>query len=182
MRGKERRKDVSRMKNAWNGAQLLLFIACLAACAWGCSSKVAGKILPDKAPSVQLTARPQPGDSVYFKVRLQWTGSDPDGRVDYYVYTVDPPLDGDTTWTRIDQNETTIFFKSSTPNQSQVNPIGNTFPATQVTSQDYHEFMIMAVDNDGVHSDAASITFNSRTVAPVTTITSPTPSNQGTRT
>lgn len=176
---RERGKEVSRMKNVWGGAQRLVFVAILAAAAWGCSTnKINGSLVPDYRPQVELTARPQPGDSVYFKVRLQWTGSDQDGRVDYYIYAVDPPLEGDTTWTRIDRNETTIFFKSSVPNKSQITP---PFPATPVTSQDYHVFAIKAVDNEGAFSPPVSVAFSSRTVAPVTTITSPAPGKGVTR-
>jgi hypothetical protein len=172
------------MKNAWGGAQRLLFVAALAAAAWGCSTtKLNGTLVPNLRPQVELTARPQPGDSVYFKVNLQWTGSDPDGRVDYFIYAIDPPMMGDTTWTRINQYGTIIFFKSSTPNPAQTQPGPNgQFPATPVTSQDYHEFVIKAVDNEGAFSAPASVSFSSRTVAPLTQITSPSNGSLVTRT
>jgi hypothetical protein len=157
-----------------------LFVACLIAAAWGCSTtKLGGTLVPNQRPTVQLTARPQPGDSVYFKVTLQWTGSDSDGRVAYYIYAVDPPLEGDTVWTRIDQNSTIIFFKSSQPNKAAVTP---PFPSTPVTSKDYHDFTIKAVDNEGAFSAPVSIDFSSTTVAPFTTIIAPQPSSQAIRT
>jgi hypothetical protein len=171
------------MKNVWGGVPRLVIGACLLATAWGCSTtKLGGNPIGNQRPQVQLTARPQPGDSVYFKVRLQWTASDEDGRVDYFIYTVDPPLQGDTTWTRIDQNETTIFFKSGHPDPSLINPLSNgNFPASPVISSNYHEFVIKAVDNEGAFSAPGSIAFNSRTVAPVTTITTPSPGKLVTR-
>src|SRR4029453_2495458 len=101
MTGRER-KDVSRMRFHRANAIRWVFAATLAFAAWGCASdKITGSIVGNDRPQVQLTARPQPGDSVYFKVRLQWTASDTDGRVDYYIYAVDPPVSGDTVWTRI---------------------------------------------------------------------------------
>jgi len=170
------------MNHAWGGVSRLLFAACLALAAWGCSQKGTGVLVPDQRPQVQLTARPQPGDSVYFKVRLQWTGSDSDGRVDYFIYAVDPPMQGDTVWTRIDRNETTIFFKSSNPSPGSTNVVSGSFPSTQVTSKDYHEFTIKAVDNEGAFSQPTSVSFSSTTVAPVTQITSPSPGSGNTAT
>src|SRR5262249_46482160 len=65
------------------------------------------------------------------------------------------------------------------PNQGQTTP---PFPATPVTSKDYHEFTIKAVDNEGAFSEPVSVSFSSRTVAPVTQITSPTTGALVTRT
>src|SRR5262245_26546450 len=103
MTGRER-KEVSRMR--FHRADVIRwgFVAALAVAGWGCASdKIGGTLVGNERPQVELTARPQPGDSVYFKVRLQWTASDRDGRVDYYIYAVDPPVVGDTVWTRIDR-------------------------------------------------------------------------------
>jgi hypothetical protein len=174
MRGKE----VSRMKNPARGAEGLLWGTILAVAAAGCTPKPVHLAVENLRPRVELTARPQPGDSVYFKVHLQWNGSDADGRVDYFVYAVDPPLEGDTAWTRIDRNETTIFFRSSVPSPGQIEP---PFPASQVISKDFHGFVIKAVDNEGAFSAPASVDFDSRTVAPVTVITSPSPNRMGPR-
>ncbi len=162
-----------------NGAARWLFAAMVALTAWGCASeKIRGALVGNDRPLVQLTARPQPGDSVYFKVRLQWTASDADGKVEYYIYNVDPPLSGDTTWTRIDRNETTIFFKSSTPRTGDTDLSNGVFPSSAVSSRDYHEFVIKAVDNEGAESPPATVAFTSRTVAPVTQILSP-PNGRG---
>src|SRR5262249_47174736 len=88
------------------------------------------------------------------------------------------PLEGDTAWTRIDRNETTIFFRSSMPDPGQIQ---TPFPATPVTSKDFHEFVIKAVDNEGAFSPPTHVDFDSSTVAPVTVIISPSPNRQGPR-
>ena len=161
------------MKWKLDGAARWMLAAMVALTAWGCSGKTVGTLVGNERPQVQLTARPQPGDSVYFKVRLQWTASDADGKVEYFIYNVDPPLSGDTTWTRIDRNETTIFFKSSTPRVGDTDLSNGLFPPFAVSSRDYHEFVIKAVDNEGGESPPTTVSFTSRTVAPVTQILSP---------
>src|SRR5262249_48172609 len=97
---RERGKEVSRMKNVGRAVQLFLFVATRGGAVGGGGAKGPGGTQSGaQRPRVQLPAPPQPGASVYFRVRLQWTGSDSDGRVDYYISAVAPPLEGDTTWT-----------------------------------------------------------------------------------
>jgi hypothetical protein len=126
----------------------------------------------NERPVVELTAAPAPFDSVFYQVHLAWKGTDPVGEIDYYVYAVDPPVQGDTAWVRTEATEVTLFFESSTPPEAL--PGGG-----PVLSTDFHVFVIKAVDNGGLPSAPVHRAFTSYTVAPQTQITSPLPSRFG---
>jgi len=157
-------------RNLWQGAALACAVA-LAAVLAGCSHED-GSLLPNEPPAVQLSARPQPGDSVFYSVRMQWFGSDSDGQVVGFLWAVDPPAEGDTLWKSITRSDTTLFFRSTDPDSASIQV---PFPATSVTSRDYHVFVIKARDNQGAVSRPEFVAFTSETVAPATTITSPPP-------
>lgn len=136
---------------------------------FGCSRKQQSILVPNLPPTIELSAAPLPGDSVFYVVRFNWFSFDPDGEVSRFEYVVDPPAGGDTAWIHTEARELTIRFRSSTP-RSDAPPSG------QVPSSEYHVFAIRAVDNEGLLSPVAYTAFISYTVAPTTLITYPTPS------
>jgi hypothetical protein len=108
---------------------------------------------------------------------VNWSGNDPDGRIAYYEYAVDPPHvvvydtsmcnNGDTCWVRTEKNEETIFFRASQPDTI----IGTRPP----TASDPHVFVIRAVDDDNAASPRRNRAFWSYTIAPTVAIVNPVP-------
>jgi hypothetical protein len=146
---------------------LVLFALALTGCA---SKDIQGVLVPNQRPTVELTNAPVEADrsSPYFYAyKLNWSGNDPDGRIDHYKYAVDPTAT-DTVWIRSDRNEETVFFRASQPD-----PVKGTAPAT---ASDFHVFVIKAVDDDGAESPRKSRAFFSYTIAPSLLIRNPIPS------
>ena len=141
----------------------------------GCSSKkTKDSFLPNMPPEVRLTQAPVSTTEQYFYAyRMNWVGYDPDGRVDYYLISVDPdqPDVVDTTsragqpvWQKTTKLEEVVFFRATQPDT-----IG------KVRATDYHTFAVAAVDNQGSVSHTVWRTFNSYTIAPLVQIESPRP-------
>jgi hypothetical protein len=119
----------------------------------GCSSKdLPGVLVANQRPTVELTNAPATPDSArpyFYAYKVNWSGNDPDGRIAYYEYAVDPPHvvvydtslcnNGDSCWVRTEKNEETVFFRASQPDTI----IGNRPP----TASDPHVFVIRAVDD-----------------------------------
>ena len=85
------------------GALVVLGAAGLA----GCSQKTTGVLVPNQRPSVELTNAPVKADrsNPYFYAYLvNWSGNDPDGRVDHFEYAIDPTAT-DTVWIKTVRNE-----------------------------------------------------------------------------
>ncbi len=155
------------MTHRWSARIAGLAVAALVAIsAFGCSKSAHTVLLPDSRPTVTLTAAPvDTRDTAFYAYQINWSGYDEDGRVDHFIYSVDP-TPGDTAWTSTPKNEVTEFFKSSTP----------VLGGSPVRGVDFHTFVIKAVDNQGMPSAPVSRTFFSYTQAPSVTIQSPRPS------
>lgn len=143
-----------------------------------CSKKIQHLIVPNQLPTVRITSapidtnavcNPDPVRSCYSLI-VDWVGYDPDGRVDHYLYAIDPPRDpgSDTTWFTSTRNEERLLFRSS-----QVIPFGN---REIPKARDYHEFVLKAVDNIGESGPSVSRAFFSFTQAPNVNIINPLPS------
>ena len=127
-----------------------------------------GVAYPNERPEIELSTAPAPYDSTYYVVHFTWRSFDSDGEVKGFRYTVDPPVEGDTSWTAIEQHELELKFRSATPDGSTPRGIVNT---------DYHVFAIEAVDNLGLTSIPLSVAFLSYTVAPTAQIVLPIPNH-----
>jgi len=135
----------------------------------GCNKGVKGIQLPNLRPVVRLTAAPVDTTGEYFYLyRLNWVGYDPDGRVAYYEFTVDPPtpVGSDTVWTRTTKTDSTFKFDASTPDNINAIP---------VKSKSFHVFVLRAVDNQGARSENVTRAFFSFGVAPTVEIDTPKP-------
>src|SRR5437667_3922056 len=135
----------------------------------GCSKQLQHMMLPNQRPTVRLTAAPIDTTGRYFySYILDWVGFDPDGRVDHYLYAVDPPDSAgrDTAWVVTRSNEERLQFRSSRPD-----PLDPDFK-----SRNFHIFVIKAVDDRGEAGPPAARAFFSFTQAPTVQITGPRPS------
>ena len=159
---------MNRLASLTRIAACVLLVPLLAGCA-----KTRDVFTPNVAPEVRLTAAPIAStDLAFYALRMNWVGYDPDGRVDYFLFAVDPPDPGgppddgqpDSIWQRTPKNEEILFFKATTSDS-----VG------KVRSTDYHTFAIAAVDNQSKVSAAVWRSFNSYTIAPFTRIEEPTP-------
>lgn len=147
---------------AWGGALLALA---------GCAKGVEKEFVANQVPVVRLTHAPvTPTSREEYAYRMNWVGYDPDGRVDHFLYAIDPAnLDApDSTWQATDLNEQLFYFRASQPDE----PVNQSRP----TASDFHTFAIRAVDELGGQSETVYRTFFSFTAAPIITIQAPRPS------
>jgi hypothetical protein len=91
-----------------------------------------------------------------YSVPIYWFGWDDDGVVDHFLYAIDDT----TTWTE------TRFFQGSFLFSADSVRAGETFGK-------WHIFWIKAVDNENAESYPDYLAFDARTIAPKTTVVSP---------
>ncbi len=137
----------------------------------GCGKKAGSLLLPNIPPTVRLTSAPySTTQRYYYSITLNWVGFDPDGRVDHYLFAIDPPslAGSDTLWQTTSASQVTESFRSATPDTS-VHAV--------VAMSDFHVFVVRAVDNRGALSPPVSRAFFSFTEAPTAQILLPTPNS-----
>ncbi len=137
----------------------------------GCSKdKLKTTRFTNVPPSVELTNAPVSADRsnpYFYAYRVNWSGNDPDGRIDHYEYCIDPTAT-DSVWIKTTKNEEIIFFRASVPD-----PVTGT---VSPTASDFHVFVLKAVDDQGAQSARRTRAFYSYTIAPTVAILNPTPS------
>ena len=142
--------------------------------AFGCSKRP-GALFPDVRPVVTFTGAPINSDQnnpAFYAFQMNWSGFDPDGRVDHFTYAIDPPdslkaaAGAETTWVTTPKNGDIIFFRATLWDYSSNPP----------RARDFHIFVIKAWDNNGLASAPVWRAFFSYTIAPIVNITSPVPS------
>ncbi|MEO5619072.1 MAG: hypothetical protein ABIS67_14985 [Candidatus Eisenbacteria bacterium] len=132
-------------------------------------------------PVLELTRAPQNESTRFeYSYRMSWLGHDPDGRVDHYLYTVDPPAPTperplpETTWVSTNRNERLVNFSATRPDTIRPNEHG---------SSDFHTFVVKAIDNGGHGGALQSVplvrSFYTYTIAPTVQIVNPPPSDRG---
>jgi hypothetical protein len=165
---------MSWTRNPGRGVALAALVSLSALVAAGCSKKLVTQLVPNKPPEVRLTGAPAARDSLnpdFYAYTLQWVGFDPDGRVDHFLYAIDPadphtPDRSDTTWHVTTRNEQTFFFSARDPIQP-INP-------QNTKSESPHVFAIYAVDNEGMVSARGAVrAFFSFTQAPIVQVVEP---------
>src|SRR5215831_2614817 len=158
--------------------QTLLCVVPVALLAAGCSGKKAvSSPFANLRPTIELTRAPYNQSTRFeYSYRMDWLGYDPDGRVDHYLYAIDPPSptafnpEPETTWVRTTRSEELINFTASRPDSSDPTVHG---------SSDFHTFVVKAIDNGGLQSAPLYRSFFTYTVAPTVTILNPVPSDRG---
>ena len=134
--------------------------------ATGCNKKpTVPMVSGNQAPTVRITSAPRDTSGRnYYVITINWIGFDPDGRVDHFLYAIDPPKDPgqDTTWTTTTDNTITRSFECPLPDRPD-----------STRSSDFHTFVIKAVDNQGTTSPPVSRAFWSFTTAPRVEVRTP---------
>jgi hypothetical protein len=143
-------------------------LALLLSLSLACEKKITEIVVPNLRPSVELSVSPLPDDEVFYTVLFRWFAFDEDGEIDHFLYAVDPPEAGDTTWVRTRLKEISIVFSSSEPPDSLE-------AGGPVISSEYHVFVLKAVDNRGLESLPVFRAFTSFTTAPQSQIEVPRP-------
>jgi hypothetical protein len=145
--------------------RLALALACAALLAGafslvGCGrDRLRTSFLENQRPTVRLTRAPTPSSTpAFYAYLVEWTGFDPDGAVDHYVYCVDPPTaaGADTPWVATKLSHRTFEFPSGDPDSA----------GTMARPGGFHVFVVKAVDDRGAVSAPATDAFFSFTVAP----------------
>lgn len=136
----------------------------------GCSKKTRDTLVPNLRPTVRLTAAPYDTSRAtpyFYAYRMNWVGNDPDGRVEYFLYAIDPPETPGTpvSWQRTVRSEEIIFFTADSSSKT----------TNQATRP--HIFALCAVDDRGDTSDVVKRGFYSYTECPSVTITAPRPNS-----
>jgi hypothetical protein len=142
-----------------------LLVAGAAASSAGCSTDPRKVVdVDNQPPTVQLTSAPfNDGSAYFYAYRLNWSGHDPDGRVEKYQYAIDPPNNVTAAeWVETTKNEQVLFFtaKDSLERNRAI---------------DFHTFAIRAIDDDQDTSAVVTRSFFSFTTAPTVSILSPQP-------
>jgi hypothetical protein len=136
----------------------------------GCEKPGVKFFIPNERPTVELTAAPvSTADTAWYSYKMNWSGTDADGRVERFEYAIDPPTapNAETLWVSTAKNEQQLFFRAT-----------NAYfdPRRGWRSNDFHTFVVRAIDNSGAVSAPKSRAFYSYTIAPVVFISNPLPS------
>jgi len=156
----------------------LLMIAAVAVLVSGCgSNELIGEEVPNTPPDTQVEATPPNLDATSFTIDLYWSGSDPDGRVEYYEWVVTSNGEdnvfsaADTTgadkWNKTFVSDSTFVvsadiadFPDDIENPQLDDPEVIRFWQT-------HTFVIRAVDDRGVADPTpATVSFTATTLTP----------------
>lgn len=166
----------------------LLGIAAVFLAVSSCSKSLQHLTVMNELPTVRITAapidttvvcNPDPIRSCY-SLTLYWVGVDPDGRVDHYLYAVDPPsptpavAHPETTWHQTANNTERLLFTSS---QNIPREAPRDYPIWIPRARDFHIFVIKAVDNAGQAGPSVARAFFSFTQAPDVYVSNPLPSS-----
>jgi hypothetical protein len=133
---------------------LLLALCVLVAVPLGCSKSDPSDLMNNIPPETHLSFAPAAGDTVCYRVRMNWFGWDPDGEVTHFL----------TMWDSLGWEYTVAtesLFVVSTDDTA-----GGTDQ-----SYGYHTFSVKAVDNDGDEDPTpASVSFTAENIFPDTEI------------
>jgi hypothetical protein len=147
-------------------APALIALAAVLIAATGCNKKPnVPMVSGNQPPTVRITSAPRDTSARnYYVITLNWIGFDPDGRVDHFLYSIDPPKDPgqDTLWTTTTNNTLTHSFPCPLPDRPD-----------STRSSDFHVFVIKAVDNQGASSEPVARAFWSFTMAPTVEVRVP---------
>src|SRR5262245_50701424 len=157
------------MKPGWKNPALLICAAAAVARAATGGGKLDPRALrAPNHPAVITLTQPtlESGDDAR-RLTVGWTARDPDGRVDHFVYAVDPArvdkVDG--IWTLTHESGTVARFARGTA-------IGRLADAK---SDERHVFVVRAVDDRGALSAPAAVATIGDDIAPIVFIDTPPP-------
>lgn len=147
----------------------------------GCTKKSVIAPKANERPVIELTRAPFNESTRFeYSYRMNWLGFDPDGRVEYFLYAIDPPSptaavpEPETTWVKTTKSERLINFSATKPDSSNPDVNG---------SSDFHTFVVKAIDNGGLggalQSSPLIRSFFTYTIAPTVQIQAPSPTDRG---
>src|SRR5262245_6956329 len=137
----------TRSRSSAGTSAALVSFALACALAAGCSTE---SILggPNTPPTVSLTSGPVDtvSNAPDWVVEVTWTAHDPDGRISYFEYALDPPTlrqasfaQSETSWVRTRETRATVRFNSSRSDG----------PIRTASAPEFHVFALRAVDDRG---------------------------------
>jgi hypothetical protein len=143
-----------------------MWLVLLALLLAGACAKVAPLVtLPNQIPTIAITSAPAPGSVIgNYSYDIRWEGRDADGRIDHFLYVVDPPshAGSDTAWTATQLNRRVFVFRAD----SLLSDSG-------FVAQRFHTVVVKAVDDRAGVSAPAWTSFTASTVLPSIRISSP---------
>ncbi len=128
----------------------------------GCVDAPSGIPPVNKPPHVTITSGPRADSTSFYAVPIQWDAWDDDGRIAYSLYCVD---NVDSAWIKTTEFNTTLVVSAT--------------DSVRTSADGYHTFYVKCVDNEGMESPVAQVSFNARTIAPQTRILFPIAIAQG---
>jgi hypothetical protein len=143
----------------------LALCVCLSLLTWflflSCADKAPSQRV-NRRPHVYVSGGPPQGGTSHYYITIYWRGVDSDGIVEHFLYAIDDTTD----WIETRAAQDTFLFTADSLRT------GEEFGR-------WHTFWIKAVDNLGAESVPYYLTFDARTIAPRTTILSPTCDPEG---
>jgi len=152
------------------GAVCLLAGAAFAAC--GCGVRPQSLLQPNQPPEVELFAQRLGGsDSAPAAVRFSWSAHDPDGRVEYYLYSIGSIAEDDAhrAWVRTTDHERVL----------DAGPVVASPDSGARKGAEPRIFTLQAVDGHGARSNSVQRALFEFNLAPWVWITAPTLPPQG---
>lgn len=135
----------------------------------GCGKNAVLAPLANQRPTVQITQAPaDPRQAFFYAYEIRWAGFDQDGRIDHFLYCVDPPSEAevDTPWVSTTENRQVFLFRSE-----------NADSLASPTAKGFHTFVVKSVDDRGGQSAPESRSFTSFTVTPTVKFVNPVPNH-----
>jgi hypothetical protein len=130
-----------------------------------CGKQLSRSLAPNRPPEVRLESVHAASSGGASTFSLRWSGFDPDGRIDHYVYAVDPEsVDRvDAGWIRTTGSSLELRFPAY-------------HARGEVLAREPHVFAIRAVDDRGEMSSVVTTAAVEGNQPPIVTITHPRPS------
>ena len=138
-----------------------------------CSESPTDVPVPNRRPTIAISAGPIRDSVNIFIATFNWNASDEDGQVVRFLFAID-----DTTeWIETVDYETTLLFTATQLAGADSVRIGfGEIFRVRYRFRDAHTFYIKAIDDDGDFSPISALSFNAETIAPETGILNPSPS------
>jgi hypothetical protein len=115
---------------------------------------------PNLAPDTEIVSGPNPGSNHGYRVPIEWSGSDPDGRVvSYETAWYSGPLDGG-------DLDTLLTWEATKASADTFDVLADS-GCGGASCYHAHSFFVRAVDNDGAKDPSpASVSFTATTTEP----------------
>ncbi len=154
----------------------LLGLAAAVLVAWligSCAESPTDVPIPNRPPSVAISAGPIRDSVSVFVVTFNWNASDTDGQVDRFIYAIDDTLSPDAWLTTTSYELTLLFTATDSAGVDSIFVGLSDVPFLRYRYRGAHTFFLKAIDDDGAYSAPAALSFTAETIAPETQIDIP---------